>query len=95
MKQLSSYEPTRSSKEEEDKKALKAQTLRMCLTPEARLRIANLRMVKPEVADFVENQILQLAASGKLRRQITDDEVKEILINMAQKEKREFKIRRV
>jgi programmed cell death protein 5 len=92
---LSSYEPARSSKEEEDKKAFKTQTLRIYLTPEARLRIANLRMVKPEVADFVENQLLQLAASGKLRRQITDDEVKEILINMAQKEKREFRMRRM
>lgn len=92
---MSSYEPARSSKEEEDKKAFKTQTLRIYLTPEARLRIANLRMVKPEVADFVENQLLQLAASGKLRRQITDDEVKEILINMAQKEKREFRMRRM
>jgi DNA-binding TFAR19-related protein (PDSD5 family) len=36
---------------------------------------------------------MQLINSGKLKRQLNDEEVKEILSNIAGKERREFKIR--
>ena len=90
---MSNYETPQPSKEEEEKKLLRLRIIKIYLTSEARQRLGNLRIVKPELADFVEDQIVQLATSGKLKRQITDEEVKEILSNIAEKERREFKIR--
>jgi len=90
---MCAYIPTEPSKEEE--KQLKIKIIRTFLTPEARQRLNNVRIVKPEIAEFVENQIVQLVLSGKLRRQITDEEIKEILSNIAERERKEFRIRRV
>jgi programmed cell death protein 5 len=90
---MSEYEAAQPSKGEDEKKKLREQVMRLFLTSEARQRLTNVRMVKPEVADFVEEQIIQLINSGKLKRQLNDEEVKEILSNIAGKERREFKIR--
>ncbi|MEM0052991.1 MAG: DNA-binding protein [Nitrososphaeria archaeon] len=90
---MCAYAPSQPSKEEE--KQLKLKIIRTFLTPEARQRLNNVRIVKPEIAEFVENQIVQLVLSGKLKRQITDEEIKEILSNIAERERREFRIRRV
>lgn len=90
---MCAYVPSQPSKEEE--KQLKIKIIRTFLTPEARQRLNNVRIVKPELAEFVENQIVQLVLSGKLKRQITEEEIKEILGSIAERERREFRIRRV
>ena len=77
--------------------AQKEAVLRKILSPEARGRLANLRMVKPEFVDAIEVQLIQLAQSGQLIRAgykipITDEALKQIL-QRAQKTKREPKIR--
>jgi len=63
------------------------------LTPEARSRLANIRSVKPEFAEQLEVQLIQLAQSGRLGSKITDAQLKEILDRL-QARKREIKIRR-
>jgi programmed cell death protein 5 len=63
------------------------------LTPEARSRLANIRSVKPEFAEQLEIQLIQLAQSGRLGSKITDAQLKEILDRL-QARKREIKIRR-
>ena len=63
------------------------------LTPEARGRLANIRAVKPEFAEQLEIQLIQLAQSGRLGSKITDSQLKEILDKL-QARKREIKIRR-
>ncbi len=68
--------------------------LRMTLTSEARQRLTNVRMVKPELANAIEEYILQLVSSGKLKRTIDDDQLKEML-SALQGKKRDFKIRYV
>ena len=65
--------------------------LRVVFTTEARERLSNIKMVKPDLAESIENQIFQLAASGRLKRQITDEELKQMLGSF-QKPKKEFKI---
>lgn len=65
--------------------------MRLIFSSEARDRLSNLRMVKPDLAASVENQIFQLVSSGRLRHQISDDELKQML-GQLQKPKREFKI---
>jgi len=76
---------------------LKAQNdmmLKQVLSSDARLRLNNVRMVKPELADLVENYILNLSVQGKISGQISDDQLKQIL-SSAQQPKRDFKFNRV
>lgn len=68
--------------------------LRSMLTPEARQRLANLKMVKPEFTDQLELQLIQLAQQGRLPTPLTDEQLKRILIQL-QARRREIKIRRI
>jgi programmed cell death protein 5 len=75
---------------EQQKQAL----LRQILTSEARQRLNNLKMVKPEFAAQLELQLIQLAQSGRLNIPLNDEQLKELLAKL-QSAKREIKIRRV
>ena len=74
--------------------AQKEQILKQILTPEARMRLNNIKMVKPELSDLVEQYLIGMATQGKMHGQITDDQLKQILIS-TQQPKRDFKINRV
>jgi programmed cell death protein 5 len=81
-------------KQEEARKEFEAQkqaALRQILTEEARSRLMNIKMVKPEFAEQLEIQLIQLAQSGKLSTPLTDEQMKEILAKL-QSKKRESKI---
>ncbi|MGI0082243.1 MAG: DNA-binding protein [Nitrosopumilaceae archaeon] len=73
--------------------SMKEQALRTLLEPQARLRLNNIRMVKPELAAMVENYLIGMASQGRLNSQISDDQLKQILQSI-QQPKREFKINR-
>jgi len=75
-------------------KAQKEMMLKQVLSSEARLRLNNVRMVKPDLADLVENYILNLSIQGKISGQISDDQLKQIL-SSAQQPKHDFKFNRV
>jgi len=45
-------------------KAQKEMMLKQVLSSDARLRLNNVRMVKPDLADLVENYILNLSVQG-------------------------------
>lgn len=66
----------------------------MALTSEARQRLMNVKMVKPDLANSIEEYILQLATSGKLKNAIDDDQLKELLMSL-QERRRDIKIRRI
>lgn len=73
--------------------AMKDSALKTLLTAEARLRLNNVRLVKPDLAAMVENYLLGLASQGRLNSQISDDQLKQILLS-TQQPKRDFKINR-
>jgi len=75
-------------------KAQKETMLKQVLSTDARLRLNNVRMVKPDLADLVENYILNLTVQGKITGQISDEQLKQIL-SSTQQPKRDFKINRV
>jgi len=75
-------------------KAQKEMMLKQVLSSEARLRLNNVRMVKSDLADLVENYILNLSVQGKISGQISDEQLKQIL-SSAQQPKRDFKFNRV
>jgi programmed cell death protein 5 len=87
-----SQEPT--EKEAAEKSVMREGVLRMALTSEARQRLANVKMVKPELATSIEDYVIQLASSGRLKRAVDDEQVKQMLLNLQEK-KREIKIRRL
>lgn len=67
---------------EEQQAMMEAQrkaALRQILTPEARERLARIKIARPAVAEAVEQQILMLAQSGRLRGKIDDKTLKQIL----------------
>jgi|TARA_B100001146_G_C16135999_1_gene414599 programmed cell death protein 5 len=68
--------------------------LKQILSSDARVRLNNVKLVKPELANLVENYLIGLATQGRAQGQITDDQLKQILMS-TQKPKRDFKINRV
>lgn len=63
--------------------AQKRQAMMQILTPEARSRLANLRLTKPEFVDQIEMQLIQLAQMGRVQSKITDEQLKELLRKLA------------
>ncbi|MFQ5800708.1 MAG: DNA-binding protein [Candidatus Hydrothermarchaeales archaeon] len=68
--------------------------LTQILTPEARARLTNIKMAKPEYATQVELLLIQLAQSGQIKGKITDKQLKALLAKIT-KPKKDFKIKRV
>lgn len=67
--------------------------LKQLLSSEARLRLNNVKMVKPELATLVENYLIGMASQGRINSQVTDEQLKQILMSV-QQPKRDFKINR-
>ncbi len=74
--------------------AKKQMIMRQILVPEARTRIENIRMVKPEFAERVELSLIQMFQSGQLKgaTPLSDEQLKQILQRM-QGKKPDFRIR--
>ncbi len=80
--------------EEERQRRLQVEAmLRKIMTPEARERLANLRLVKPELASLVEQQIIALAQAGRLPIPVTDELLKTLLAQIYEQTHRETRIR--
>ena len=69
------------------------QAMKQILTPEARGRLDNLRLTKPELVMNIEIQLLQSAQAGSLRGKVTDEQLKVLLKNLMG-QKREIHITR-
>jgi len=74
--------------------AQKQAILRKILTQEARQRLANIKMVKPEFAEQIELQLIQLAQTGRVKIPLDDSQLKEVLKRL-QGQRKNIKIRRI
>jgi programmed cell death protein 5 len=80
--------------QEEKLEAQKQAILKQILSPEARQRLTNLKMIKPEFTEQLELQLIQLSQTGKIPIPLSDAQLKQILVQL-QSRKREITIRRV
>jgi programmed cell death protein 5 len=76
--------------------AQKDAVMRKILTPEARARLQNVKLVRPDFAEQVEMQLIQVAQTGRVPLPITDDLLKKLLAELqSQQAKRDISIRRI
>ncbi|TLY04065.1 MAG: DNA-binding protein [Thaumarchaeota archaeon] len=77
----------------ESEAAMRQRVLQVVLDAQARQRLMNIRLVKPELAASVENYLINAASSGRINRPLTDEELKQLLLRI-QQPKKDFKIER-
>lgn len=73
--------------------AQKKQIMMQILSPEARSRLANIRLTRPEFVEQIELQLIQLAQAGRIKSKITDEQLKQLLKQLSG-QKREINITR-
>lgn len=89
MQQLQQQAAQQSSEAESQEKmrreleTQKRQAIMQILTPEARSRLANLRLTRPEFVEQIELQLIQLAQMGRVKAKITDEQLKVLLKKLA------------
>jgi len=67
--------------------------LRQILTPEARERLGRIELAYPELKENIENQLIQLAQSGRVKSMIDDATLRQILERVIPR-RRDIKIER-
>ncbi len=80
---------------QQEAEAQKQALMRRILTPEARQRLANIKIVRPDYAEQLELQLIQVAQSGRVKLPISDEMLKRLLTQiMSQQKQRDIRIRR-
>jgi len=67
--------------------------LKRILTPEALARLDNIRVVRPDLVEALEQQLISLASSGRIRVPIDDETLKKILETVYSQTRREYRLR--
>jgi programmed cell death protein 5 len=83
------FEETQRKELEDQKKLI----LRAILTDDARERLGRIKAARQEMAENIENQLIMLAQSGRLKNKINDEQLRELLLKLLPK-KRDITIRR-
>jgi programmed cell death protein 5 len=73
--------------------ALIKKVLTQILTPNARERLANIRLARPQQAREIELVLIQLHQQGRMQKQLSDEEFKDLLSNLS-KRKKDIKIKK-
>lgn len=66
----------------------KAAAMRAILTPKAKERLANMRLVRPDLASRVEDYLLRIVQTQNVRIPITDEELKALLTKLIPSKRR-------
>lgn len=86
--------PEHNDEQAREAAAQREMLMRQILSPEARLRLANVKMVRGDLAGTVENYLVSMVTQGRLSPPISDQQLKQLLLSL-QQPRRGFKINRV
>lgn len=89
----SGEELARQDEAQKQYEAQKQAILRKILTDSARQRLSNIKLVKPQIADAIENQLIQLAQVGRIPNGILNEEQLLQMLKKLQHGKRESSIK--
>src|SRR3972149_7397856 len=89
--QKQTLDEQRNAQAQQQLEMQKQALLRSILSSEARHRLTNLKMVRPEYIEQLELQLIQLAQQGKIPVPLSDEQLRQILAQL-QVHKREPKI---
>jgi len=90
--QQSAASEEQAAAEAEAEEGRRQAVLRRVLTPEARQRLQNVKMVRYELARVLEDQIIALYQSGRIDRPITDEALKQLLARISASNTRDTSI---
>jgi programmed cell death protein 5 len=85
-----------AKRQQQELEAKKYNLMRQILSQEGRQRLENIKLVKPQFAQIIEMQLIQLFQAGRLKGQIplSDETFKKLLEQLTQNQKkRDFKIK--
>jgi programmed cell death protein 5 len=57
----------------------KKQILRRIISPEGRERLARVKLVKPELVSQIEDYLIKLYVSGKIKKMLSEQEIIKLL----------------
>ncbi len=80
-------------REQEEIETQIKQIINKILTIEARSRLANIRMARPEFARQIEVLLIQLYQAGRLPKKLSDEELKKLLAEISSR-KKEIRIKK-
>ncbi len=83
----------RQEEEEAQRQAQIMALLRAILDPDAMNRINNLMLVRPDLANAAAQTIISLVQAGRLSPPVDDETVKNILIQLDSRSRREYEIK--
>jgi programmed cell death protein 5 len=86
-------EEQRRKRMEEEQEAQKLAILRAIMEPNALDRLNNLKLVKPDLAKIAEETIIRLVQMGRLSTPVTEDVVKNILIELDNRSRKEYEFK--
>lgn len=99
LKNQAAQEDQNRLKQEQEAAAFEMQKqniLRKILTDDAKQRLSNIKLVKQQMAEAIEVQLIQLYQSGRLRSQINESQLLQMLKQMqGQKRDPSIKFKRV
>lgn len=91
--QVQQQQQMQQAQQQQELQAQLNQAMKQIMTPEARSRLANLKLTKPDLVQRIEIQLIQSAQAGSLRGKITDEQLK-VLLKQLSGQKREIHITR-
>ena len=92
MQQMQQEQDTKA--QEEHINAQIKTLLRHIMVPEARERLGRIRVAKPQYAEWLENQLIQLYQMGRIQEKLNDKQFQRLLITLKPK-KHDINIRRI
>jgi programmed cell death protein 5 len=87
QQQMISQELEDQSTQQQEQESQRQMVLRAILTNDARERLGRIKVARPEIVENIENQLIMIAQSGRLKNKINDAQLQDLLSKLMPKKK--------